>query len=135
VRWCVLILLTLSSCGPTIRPDFNSPEPAARNQAIIKAAEHSDQSAVPDLVRMLDSDDPATRLLAINALERITGDRRGYDPAAPESERRKATDNWQRYVEEHYPKTSALPCSPAPVSPSSIILSPPHPLTSSGGAT
>jgi HEAT repeat protein len=120
VRWCVSILLTLASCGPTIHADFNSPEPAARNAAIVKAVEHNDHDAVPDLVRMLDSDDPATRLLAINALERITGDRKGYDPAAPEMERRKAADNWQRYVEEHYPKTSAVPSSLAPFDPCSM---------------
>jgi HEAT repeat protein len=66
----------------------------------VKAAQHKDAAAVPDLVRMLDSDDPATRLLAIDALERITGDRKGFEPSAPEYERRKATDRWQQYVEQ-----------------------------------
>jgi len=88
-------LATLSACGPAIRPDFNSPEPAARNAAIVIAGDARTPSAVPDLVRMLDSDDPATRLLAIQALERITGERLGYDPAAPPALRREAVLRWR----------------------------------------
>jgi hypothetical protein len=95
----LLPLLTLASCGPTITPSFDSPEPAARNAAIVKAADSLDASKVPDLVRMLDSDDPATRLLAINSLERITGETLGYDYAAPEYERQAAVDRWQKRVQ------------------------------------
>jgi hypothetical protein len=47
---------------------------------------------------MLDSDDPATRLLAINALERITGDRLGFDYAAPEAQRQAAISRWVEKV-------------------------------------
>jgi HEAT repeat protein len=95
----ILLALFLASCGPTITADFNSPEPAARNAAIVKAAEHKDKAAVPDLVRMLDSDDPATRLLAIDALERITGETLGFEASAPEMERRHAVDRWQARVQ------------------------------------
>lgn len=95
VRSVVLIpVLVLSACGPAIVPDFNSPEPAARNAAIVKATAEQDAKAVPDLVRMLDSDDPATRLLAIQALERITGERLGYDPAAGNEAREPAMLRW-----------------------------------------
>jgi hypothetical protein len=96
----VLPLLAGAGCGPTIRADFDSPEPAARNAAIVQAAGRRDRSAVADLVRMLDSDDPATRLLAINALERITGERLGYEYAAPEGERLAAIERWARHVGE-----------------------------------
>jgi hypothetical protein len=48
---------------------------------------------------MLDSDDPATRLLAIDALERITGETLGFDASAPETERRNAVDRWQARVQ------------------------------------
>lgn len=95
VRSFVFIpVLVLSACGPTVVADFNSPEPAARNAAIVKAASEQDGKAVPDLVRMLDSDDPATRLLAIQALERITGERLGYDPAAGNEAREPAMLRW-----------------------------------------
>ncbi len=85
----------LAGCGPTIRPDFNSAEPAARNAAIVNAAARGDKSAAPDLVRMLQSDDPATRLLAIEALERITGERLGYDPTDTEADRAQAIERWK----------------------------------------
>ena len=96
----------VTACGPTITADFDSAEPAARNAAIVEAASKNDQAAVPDLVRMLDSDDPATRLLAINALEKITGERLGYEYTAPEHERAKAADRWQEWVHQHYGNTA-----------------------------
>lgn len=92
------IAILLTACGPTVRPSFDSPEPAARNQAAVQAAERRDRSAVPHLVRMLDSDDPATRLVAGAALKRITGETLGYDPVGPESERREAIARWEAYV-------------------------------------
>lgn len=88
----------LGGCGPTIRADFDSPEPAARNVAIVRAGaapERADAGTVANLVRMLDSDDPATRVLAIDALERITGERLGYDAAATGESRRAAIVRWQ----------------------------------------
>ncbi len=94
----MLLAVALGACGPTIRPDFNSPEPAARNAAIVRAMADRDERAIPDLVRMLDSDDPATRLLAINALESLTGTRLGYDPAASPQARAPGVRAWADYV-------------------------------------
>ncbi len=88
----------LVSCGPTIRPSFDSPEPAARNAAIVAAARSGDRRAVPDLVRMLDSDDPATRLLAIRTLERLTGQTFGYDHAAERRDREPAVRRWREFA-------------------------------------
>ncbi|CAG0984164.1 hypothetical protein PHYC_01932 [Phycisphaerales bacterium] len=93
----------LASCGPAIVADFNSAEPAARNSAIVKAAAEEDRSKISDLVRMLDSDDPATRLLAIQALERMTGERLGYDPAAGPDQREPAVVRWVEWVRAHPP--------------------------------
>ncbi len=78
----------------SVEPDFNSPEPAARNAAIVQAAAANDLSKERDLVRMLDSDDPTTRMLAISALERMTGTRMGYDYAAPPAQREEAVRRW-----------------------------------------
>lgn len=85
----------LAACAPSMPRGFNSPEPGVRIDAIVEAARRGDPAAVPSLVRMLDSDDPATRLLAIRALERITGTTYGYDHSAPETERREAVRRWQ----------------------------------------
>lgn len=87
-------------CMPTAKPDFDSPEPGARNQAIVAAAAEADRSKVPDLVRMLDSDDGATRLLAIRTLERLTGETFGYDYRDGRLERSDAVERWRAYAEE-----------------------------------
>jgi 23S rRNA A2030 N6-methylase RlmJ len=42
----------------------------------------------------LGSDDPAVRLYAIVALEKITGERRGYSPYDPPYEREQAIERW-----------------------------------------
>lgn len=87
--------MALSGCGPSVVPSFDSPEPAARNAAIVHAAADRDRASIPELVRMLESDDPATRLLAITALERLTGETRGFDYAASPFEREQAVARWQ----------------------------------------
>ncbi len=91
-------LMLLAGCGPTMPRGFESPEPAARMDAILDAARRSDRSAVPEIVELLESDDPATRLLAIRTLERLTGETFGYDYAAPFAERSEAVERWRRYV-------------------------------------
>lgn len=83
------------SCGPTIRPSFDSPEPAARNAAIVQAAGKDDVSATPGLIRMLRSDDPCTRLLAIETLEQMHGKTFGYDSGGAEWERTAAVRRWE----------------------------------------
>lgn len=78
---------------------FDSPEPAARIRAITRAAREEDRSAIPDVVESLDSDDPAVRLIAIRALEKLTGTTRGYDHADAEWRRREAVDRWVAWLE------------------------------------
>ncbi|MFN6043378.1 MAG: hypothetical protein ACK46V_15885, partial [Phycisphaerae bacterium] len=39
----------LTGCGPVVTPSFDSPEPAARNAAIVRAAETRDQGSVDEL--------------------------------------------------------------------------------------
>ncbi len=103
----IILAFVIAGCGPTIRPSFDSAEPAARNQALVRAAATNDQNAVPDLVRMLESDDPATRLLAIDALERLTGQRLGYDPADSERKREEAVVRWRAFANDYRPRGGA----------------------------
>jgi len=97
--WCACGLAAiaglLAGCTPSMPKGFDSPEPAARNEAIVDAAERKDRAARADLVRMLDSDDATTRLLAISALQEIEGTTLGYDYAAAEPERDRAIDAWK----------------------------------------
>jgi hypothetical protein len=93
---CLFALLA-SSCGPVVKPSFNSPEPAARNAAIVQAAERRDAGSIDELIEMLDSDDPATRVLAATALHRITGERMEYDPHASALQRERGIAAWRAW--------------------------------------
>ncbi len=88
------ILMIPAGCMPDAPASFDSPEPAARNRAIVHAAAARDDDKIPDLIRMLDSDDPLTRLLAIRSLQDLTGEARGYDYRDPHERRRRAITAW-----------------------------------------
>jgi len=83
-----------SGCIPKGEISLTSRNPGDRIRAAVRAAQSNNTKAIPGLIEMLDSDDPAARLVAIEALARITGQRLGYDWAAPEYERMEATDRW-----------------------------------------
>ncbi|TVQ62619.1 MAG: hypothetical protein EA378_04625 [Phycisphaerales bacterium] len=99
MRIVVLMLLAVwlgvpTGCGARVRPAFESPDPSSRLAAMVQAADRGDQRAVPRLIEALDSDDPAVRLVAIAALDRLTGQTHGYAAYAPERERQAAVDRW-----------------------------------------
>ena len=105
VTWRALtaasIALSMCSCASFQPADsFQSVDPAGRLHAASKAAAANDKSAIPDLVGMLSSDDPAERLVAIGTLERLTGERLGYDPAGSPSSRSAAIQRWNKQVAE-----------------------------------
>lgn len=95
------IIVAAAACGgcetPPPETSFASNDPSARTRAIAKATRERDQSAVPDLIELLDSDDPAIRMLSIGALEDLTSRRFGYDHAAPRLERLKSIETWERW--------------------------------------
>lgn len=78
---------------------FDAPNPAAKMHATVEAARTGDRAAVADIVQLLDSDDPAVRLLAITALQRLTGETLGYEYDAPRYHRDAAVQRWVRAVE------------------------------------
>lgn len=93
-----LLASALAGCAADV--SFDSPDSAARLRAIQRAASQDDRASIPDLVRMLDSDDVAVRLLAIRTLEEMTGQTLGYDYAAPSFERTPAVERWQAWVRD-----------------------------------
>lgn len=103
----------LVGCFPTAKKGFDSPDNALRIDASVQAAESGDAKAVPDLVRLLDSDDPATRLVAIRSLEKITGTTLGYDHAGNVSQREAGVQRWQGWLKQHAPGADAK-SSPSP---------------------
>lgn len=99
----------IASCTRAAPRGFDAAAPEARIDDILDAARAGDQSAVPDLVRQLDSDDPAVRLLAILSLERLTGQRLGYDHAAPAWQREPAVARWAAWTQANPAAPGAQP--------------------------
>lgn len=87
------------SCAINAEPDFDSAVPQDRFLAIRQAQRTHDQSATPDLIRQLGSDDALVRVAAADALEEITGLTHGFDPAAAEGERAAAIDRWVQWLD------------------------------------
>lgn len=73
---------------------FDAPSPSKRLDAIVAANAEGDRSAIVDLIRQLDSTDPAARMLAIRTLESWTGETMGYDHADPDHEREPSIQRW-----------------------------------------
>lgn len=94
------LLLVLCSCGPAMTEGgFDAPSPAARSHAIEQAARTGDLDAIPKIVEQLDADDPAVRMLAIDALQRLTGETYGFHHYDPPHERHDAIQRWVTAVQ------------------------------------
>ncbi|MDA1025383.1 MAG: hypothetical protein O3A19_03040 [Planctomycetota bacterium] len=114
-------VLLLAGCAPPI-PDggFDAPDPASRLYAAARVAANWSSTQPPDarrpppiatlrqLVVMLESSDPAERLVASETLQMVTGEDFGYEPSAPLPERFLAVNRWRAWVDSR-----ATPPSPA----------------------
>ena len=103
---CVVVvaMISLTGCQPprAAGGGFDSDDPASKLYAIRRAGAQRDAQSIEPLVVELGSDDPAVRMLAIDALERITGERLGYNPYAPQRERRQMAQRWAEAVSAGY---------------------------------
>lgn len=97
----------LCACGSSSDPALGAGGPADEIRAVARAAEGDDAQDLERLIQALDSDDPAERMLAIAALNRLTGLTFGYDFAASRAERRAAIGRWVEWWRaERAPETS-----------------------------
>ncbi|MEM7229011.1 MAG: hypothetical protein AAF432_09375 [Planctomycetota bacterium] len=98
----ILLPAGLSGCSPSpTAGGFDSPNPAARLYAIEDSVQSGDTSSVREIVRELRSVDPAARLMAIEALRRLTGETMGYRHDDPVAEREAAIDRWEQAVADN----------------------------------
>jgi hypothetical protein len=87
----------LGGCAPAaIEGGFESDNPAARAYAIEHAARNNDLTNRQAIIESLDSDDPLVRMLAISALDRMTGQTLGYRHYDPWLVRQDAVRRWVR---------------------------------------
>lgn len=106
---CVLA----GGCAQQPPKGFDSPEPAERMHAAVAAAKDGDQSAIPELIELLASDDPATRMVSILTLQRLTGQTMGYDYAAGQPDREIAIQRWVAWQSARTQSGEAAAPSPA----------------------
>ena len=96
-----LALMAAAGCvhprGPVVVTD---PDPSVKIPATAKAVRTHDLSAVPQLIKDLQSDDPAVRLYAAHALEQLTGQNMGYRYYAPDDDRVAAVARWQQWYDQ-----------------------------------
>jgi len=93
--------LALAACSATVPPSYSDPTPEARIGAIRQTVSEGRQQDIPHLVECLSSDDPAVRLAAADALQRLAGTTLGYRASAPPAERTAAIAAWKSWVIEH----------------------------------
>jgi len=95
--WAALV----GGCGPwTAAPlieRLQDEDPATRARAAVEAGEQGDRRAVPYLIDRLTDRERAVRMFAILALEKITGERRGYRPFGAAAEQEQAARRWRRW--------------------------------------
>jgi HEAT repeat protein len=113
--WIAIPLLLLTGCYSPSQ-GFDSPEPSQRLRAVLRAAKEKDQTAVPKMIRFLNSDDPALRFASIRTLEELTGQTLGYDYAAPEWQRREQVKAWVEWNNRRK-QTEQIPVQPSQTGP------------------
>lgn len=92
--------LALAACSATVPPSYSDPTPEARIGAIRQSVAEGRRQDIPYLVECLSSDDPAVRLAAVDALQRLAGTTLGYRASAPPAERTAAVTAWKSWVIE-----------------------------------
>ena len=95
----ITLTVAVGGCGgPPPVVDVSNPDPSGKIPAMKKAVREHDLHVVRQLVKDLDSDDPAVRLFSIQALEKLTGQRYGYEYFADEIQRKPALSAWQQWL-------------------------------------
>src|SRR6476646_2672932 len=86
-----LAVTMLAGCSPPRDPiSVKSNDPTLKIPAIKQDVRARNTSDVPQMVKDLESDDPAVRFYSIEGLRRLTGDTFGYHYYDDEAERRPA---------------------------------------------
>jgi hypothetical protein len=85
--------------GPPRRP-LQDTDPVFVIPAIKHTADAKRTGDIPRLIDLLESEDSAVRLAAIQALEDLTGEDHGYRPWATAQERAQAVARWRQWSAE-----------------------------------
>jgi len=102
VGWVVvMIALGLPSCtAPKEDAAVGHPDPSVKIRGYKKAARERDMAAARQMVKDLDSDDPAVRFYAIRGLNDLAGQDFGYRYYFDEVQRRESLGRWQDWLKQ-----------------------------------
>jgi hypothetical protein len=81
----------------------DSPLPQERLRAVTHQSGADSADEIRALIEALESDDAAIRAAAIDELERLTGERRGYEPLGPLARRGAAVRRWVQWYNARFP--------------------------------
>jgi hypothetical protein len=104
VFWMTGLVWLLLGCGGHGPRTVTNPDLQAKVPAIEDAARRRDRSAIPELVKELDSDDAAVRFYAIRGLRAITGGNFGYRYYDSEEDRQAAVLRWKQWLRDQKSK-------------------------------
>jgi hypothetical protein len=95
----LLLLVALAGCssGPAPR-GLDDPDPAVRIRAIKREVARGTDADRRKLVEQLESEDPAVRLAAAEALRTLTGETRGFVWYEEPSKQSTAINAWRTHV-------------------------------------
>ena len=105
----VLALVGLACTAPRSAPNIADADPTVKIAGIKQASATKDRAALPALVDELDSDDPAVRLFALEALERFAGQRFGYEYYLDEVQRKPSLARWREWLKQQQATSEASP--------------------------
>jgi hypothetical protein len=100
-------LIVLVTCAAGLSTGCQSPpawkslrteDPIKRVNAIQQAAKENKRNEIPELIFLLDDEEPVVRMYAIHALREMTGEDFGYRYFDSESERAKAIEKWRQWL-------------------------------------
>jgi hypothetical protein len=90
----------LSCTAPKEDAAVGHPDPSVKIRGMKKAAREHDEAAIRQLVKDLDSDDPAVRFYAIRSLSDLTKQDFGYRYYYDEDQRRESLGRWQDWLKQ-----------------------------------
>ncbi len=88
-----------AGCRATGGERMTSTNPYERAQATVRRADAGDPAAIDGLVALLEDEDPAVRMYAILALQRLVGTDHGYHYYGNAAERAAAVQRWQEALQ------------------------------------
>jgi hypothetical protein len=102
-RWrilCAILCAAISGCGAHGPRHVSDEDPEEKIPAIKAAVQAHDRSAIPQLIKDLNSDDSAVRFYAIDGLKSLTGQTFGYRYYDDEEQRKSAIERWKAWMKK-----------------------------------